>query len=247
MKNPQDWKPTKYIFRKNKLIASRNSDEVAVSSRMISDLTAEFYQTNLKEHAKGKLLDLGCGKVPLYAAYKNFVTDNICVDWSNSLHKNPHLDFECNLNERLPFQDEDVDTIILSDVLEHLPEPQKLWFEMNRILKRNGKVLMNIPFFYWLHEEPFDYYRYTEFALRRFAEVSGFRVIYLSNSGGFFEIITDIFSKISVKIPLAGNLIASCLQKINSVILKTSIGKKIAAKTGKKFPLSYFMIAEKIK
>lgn len=247
MKNFQQWKPTKYIFRKGKLIASRNPAEVSVSSLMISDLTAEFYQKNFKEHAKGKLLDLGCGKVPLYAAYKDFITENICVDWANSLHKNPHLDFECNLTKPLPFPNDEFDTIILSDVLEHIPNPEKLWLEMNRILKQNGKILMNVPFFYWLHEEPFDYYRYTEFALRRFAETSGFKVIYFQNSAGVVEVITDLVSKVFAKFPLVGSLAASFLQKTSLLFLKTSLGKKIASKTGKKFPLSYFMIVQKIK
>ena len=37
---------------------------------------------------------IGRGKVPLYAAYREFVTENICVDWNNSIHKNEYLDYE---------------------------------------------------------------------------------------------------------------------------------------------------------
>ena len=45
----------------------------------------------------GYLLDLGCGKVPLYLIYKSHITDSICVDWGNSLHGNDYIDSECDL------------------------------------------------------------------------------------------------------------------------------------------------------
>ena len=78
----------------------------------------------------------------------------------------------------LPFGDSEFDTIILSDVLEHIPVPEHLWKEMARILSRNGKIIMNVPFYYCLHEAPHDCSRYTEFALRRFVEMSGLRLFY---------------------------------------------------------------------
>jgi len=66
------------------------------------DLIAKVYDENVKRFVKGKLLDLGCGKVPLYIAYKNYITDNICVDWENTLHRNPHIDHYCDLTKALP-------------------------------------------------------------------------------------------------------------------------------------------------
>ena len=96
------------------------------------------------------------------------MTDNICVVLENTLHKSEYLDFECDMKKVLPFMDGELDTIILSDVLEQIPQPEHLWKEMSRILSIGGKIIMNVPFYYWLHEGPHDYYRYTEFALRRF-------------------------------------------------------------------------------
>ena len=109
MKSKEIWKPSKYIYHKNKLIASRDRKEVGVGSRLIADLVANAYEENLKKHAKGQLLDLGCGHVPLYAAYKNYITKNICVDWENTTHKNVYLDFVCDITKPLPFSDEEFD------------------------------------------------------------------------------------------------------------------------------------------
>ena len=123
MREVQKWAPSKYVFRNGRLSASRNPEEVGVGSRLITDLVAGYYQNNLPLHANGRLLDLGCGRVPLYELYRNHVTDTICVDWKNAFHNSTHLDLESDLSKRLPFEDEEFDTIILSDVLEHIQIP----------------------------------------------------------------------------------------------------------------------------
>src|SRR5687768_10517654 len=134
MRNVDKWLPTKYVMRKGKLIGSRNRSMLSVSSRLMADLTASFYQHYIPIHARGNLADLGCGNVPLYETYKSFTTANTCVDWSNSTHKNQYLDVECDLNKPLPLESDSFDTIIISDVLEHIANPELIWAEMARIL-----------------------------------------------------------------------------------------------------------------
>jgi len=241
MNNKENWKPTKYIYKKGRLIASRDKKEVGIGSRLLADIIAEFYDTNLKKYAKGKLLDLGCGKVPLYHAYKDYVSDNICVDWK----MNNYLDFEHNLSKPLPFPDNEFDTIILSDVLEHIYRPELLWKEMYRILSPHGKIIMNVPFFYWIHAYPYDFHRYTEFALKQYVEDSRFKLILLERIGGIPEILTDIFAKTTMTIPLIGKSLSTFAQFITKLFVKTSIGKRISQKTSRLFPLGYFLIAEK--
>jgi SAM-dependent methyltransferase len=245
MKNRDKWKPSKYVYKKGKLIASRNPKEVGISSRLIADLVAGVYDENLRHYAKGRLLDLGCGRVPLYAAYRDFVTDNVCVDWENTIHKNDYLDLVCDLTKRLPFPDREFDTIILSDVLEHIPEPELLWREMGRVLAAGGRIIMNVPFFYWLHENPHDYYRYTEFALRRFVENAGMKVLRLSALGGAPEIMADIFAKNCLRLPEIGRSLAKFVQWLTLTMVRTGWGKKVSRLTGGKFPFAYFLIAEK--
>ena len=245
MQNQDKWKPSKFTYNKGKLTASKDVKEVSIGSRLNVALIADFYHSNLEQHAKGKLLDLGCGKVPLYAAYKAFITDNICVDWANTFHKNEYLDYELDLTKKLPFNDKEFDTIILSDVLEHIPVPELLWQEMTRILTTNGKIIMNVPFYYWLHEQPHDYYRYTEFALRRFADNAGLKLIQLEPVGGAPEIMADIFAKNIVRLPKLGRSFALISQWLALRFVRTKLGKKISAATSKNFPLGYFLVVEK--
>ena len=246
MKNRDTWQPSKFIYKHGRLIASRDPGEVGVGSRLISDLIAEIYSNNLKHHANGYLLDLGCGKVPLFHAYRDYISDNLCVDWSSTLHESEHLDIEHDLTKPLPFKDEVFDTIILSDVLEHLPHPETLFKEMSRVLSREGKIIMNVPFFYRLHEQPNDYYRYTEFALRRFVEISGLKLIQIDSIGGVPEIMTDLFAKTILRVPKLGRLLSSFSQYVTAFFIKTRIGKKISDGTKNNFPLGYFLVAQKI-
>jgi hypothetical protein len=116
---------------------------------------------------------------------------------------------------------------------------------MARILSRNGKIIMNVPFVYWLHEQPHDYYRYTEFALRRFVEISGLRLIQLRSIGGAPEILADVLAKNILRLPMLGPRVALFIQWCAWAFIKTSIGKRVSAGTSRLFPLGYFLIAEK--
>ena len=245
MKNSDKWQPSKFVLNKGRLIASRDMNEIGIQSRLTGDYTANFYYENIKIYAKGKLLDLGCGKVPLYHIYKEYTTENVCVDWENTLHKNEYLDFECDLTKKLPFEDGEFDTIILSDVLEHIPNPLELWKEMARILAAKGKIIINVPFYHWIHEAPHDYYRYTEFALRRFVENSNLKLVKLERMGGVPEIIAILLAKHFLWKPLLGVPLSIGIEFITKIFVRTDLGKKISEKSSEACPLAYFFIAEK--
>lgn len=245
MKNKDTWKPSKYVYRKGRLRASRDPAEVGAGSRLVAELTADFYGVSLPRYAKGRLIDLGCGSVPLYEAYRTHITDAVCVDWPNSKHRNEHSDIEHDLTRPLPFRDGEFDTLIASDVLEHLPEPEKFWREMYRIAAHGGTVIMNVPFYYPLHEEPHDYYRYTEHALRRFAGGTGFRVLLLKPVGGSPEIMADLLAKHAQFIPLVGRPLALAVQFAARAFVRTRAGKRLSERTGARAPFGYFLIARK--
>ena len=247
MKNKENWKPTKFIQHKGKLRASRDEKQVSYSSRLVADITAKFYDRVIREYAKGYLLDLGCGKVPFYETYVSFISDNFCVDWENSIHKNEFIDMVADLNMPIDIEDNCFDTIILSDVLEHIKEPKLLWSEMARILKEGGTLIMNVPFFYWLHEEPHDYYRYTKHSLTAMAKESGFEIIEIKSLGGAPEILTDIVAKTIHIIPIAGKFISILIQNITWLLINMKIGNKVSRATRDSFPIAYGLVAKKVK
>jgi SAM-dependent methyltransferase len=245
MKNQEQWAPSKFVQHNGRWVASRAMREVAPGDRLIADLVVALYDTYLPQYARGRLVDLGCGQVPLFGIYQPHVSDVTCVDWGNSPHRTNHLDYECDLTQPLPFAPGEYDTILLSDVLEHIPEPEQLWQEMSRILSPGGTVLLNVPFYFRVHEEPYDFYRYTEFALSRFAERAGFEVLLLEPVGGTPEIFADLLGKHLRFVPLIGVALVTAVHAITRAFVRTSIGRRASAKTGRMFPLGYFMIARK--
>lgn len=245
MRNAETWKETKYVLRNGQLLSSDDPAEVSVGSRLIANLVAARYFAALKSHASGRLLDLGCGKAPLYGVYKTLASEVTCVDWGNSLHQTTYLDKEADLTKPIDLPDQAFDTIILSDVLEHIPVPLDLCREIARLLAPGGKLIMNVPFFYPLHETPYDFYRYTEFALRRFMELSHMKVIQLEPIGGAVEIISDIMSKNMMKLPVLGVSTPRLTQAAAWWFARTSLGAKVLKKTSTQFPLGYFMVAER--
>jgi SAM-dependent methyltransferase len=245
MKHAERWLPTKFVSIRGRLRASRDGGNVGLGSRLIADLTAERYQVAIERYAHGRLLDLGCGNVPLYGTYKDRVDEVVCVDWENSYHESEHLDFHCDLTKDLPLGDDEFDTLILSDVLEHIPQPELLWREMCRVLRPGGYLLMNVPFYYWIHEEPFDFHRYTEFALRRFVKLVGMHLVSLEAVGGIPEILADITAKSASYVPVIGGVAARLIQWMGGSLRKTAMGKKVSQRTSKRFPIGYFLIAEK--
>ena len=72
--------------------------------------------------------------------------------------------------KHLPFRDASVDTVLSTEVLEHVPRPELLVREMARVVKPGGKLLITVPFIQPLHELPSDYFRFTPSSLRAFAE-----------------------------------------------------------------------------
>jgi SAM-dependent methyltransferase len=246
VKNKESWKPSKFVYRNGRLSASRDPREVNPSSRLMAGAIAAMYEQHLPTHARGRLIDLGCGDVPLFGAYAAYVADVVCVDWGNTAHKNQYLDYECDLSQPLPFADAEFDTLILSDVLEHIATPDSLWGEIARILKPNGIAFVNTPFYYWLHEEPHDYHRYTCFALQRLAERAGFEVILLKALGGSPEVFADLLAKHFIRIPLAGRACAVALQEATRLFVRTKIGRRMSEYSAAKFPFGYFMLARKL-
>jgi SAM-dependent methyltransferase len=241
MKNAERWRPTKFVLRNGGWRSSRDPGEVGVGSRLITDAVARCYGKELPRHARGRLLDLGCGAVPLYGAYRALVDEVICVDWAAG----EHVDQACDLAEPLPFEDASFDTIILSDVLEHVPDPALLWRQMTRVLRPGGRIVMNVPFFYWLHAHPHDYYRYTRFALERFVSLNGLQLLALRPLGGVLEVLADLLAKILDKLPVAGGLLAHSLQAAVAAFGRTRTGAHMAEVSARHFPLAYFLVAQR--
>lgn len=95
------------------------------------------------------------------------------------------VDYVCSL-ESIPVEAQRFDLVLLTQVLEHLPDPLAVLKELHRVLVPGGALWLTAPLFYPEHEEPYDFYRYTQFAHRRLLEDAGFQVERLEWLDGYF-------------------------------------------------------------
>ena len=61
----------------------------------------------------------------------------------------------------LPFKNQTFDVVICQAVLEHVRQPSVVIKEIQRVLRLNGTIYVEIPFLQGYHADPTDYYRFT--------------------------------------------------------------------------------------
>ena len=149
----------------------------------------------------GKTLDVGCGTKP-YKKYFNS-SEYIGLEVENTINKEEKkVDVFYN-GDKIPYEEKEFDSVISSQVLEHVFEPQQFLCEINRVLKSNGKLLLTVPFIWDEHEQPFDYGRYSSFGLKDLLEKNGFKIIRhiksLNDISAVFQLFNAYFYKVSVK------------------------------------------------
>jgi len=112
-----------------------------------------------ERYAKGKevkLLDIGCAdgkKVLKFLGREEFkeITyvglDSVYWDEDKNLRPKSSAKriFVYGDACHLPFKDNDFDLVILSHVFEHIENSEKLCFEINRVAKKEGKILIIVP------------------------------------------------------------------------------------------------------
>lgn len=122
-----------------------------------------------------RVLDVGAGEQPYRELFShvNYMTS----DWANSVHPGArHVDFVAPA-DNLPIPDCSFDAVISTQVLEHVAEPADVLREMHRVLVPGGRIYITLPLAWELHEEPFDFYRYTRYGISHLLRVTGFTQI----------------------------------------------------------------------
>lgn len=148
--------------------------------------------SELAPHLEGKLLDFGCGAKPYQSLFE--VDEYIGLDYDGEGHS--HRDENIELfydGKTIPLEEDSVDSIFSSEVLEHIFNPEEILQEWQRVLKPGGKILITCPFAWKEHEVPNDYARYTQFALKHLFEKNGFEIIEIRKKGNFIQALLQIW------------------------------------------------------
>jgi SAM-dependent methyltransferase len=157
--------------------------------------------SKMAPHLSGRLLDVGCGKMPYRELFNVDKYIGLEIDTPRS-----RLTSQANFFYRgndFPFDNDSFDSILCNQTLEHVFNPDVFLKEIYRVLKPGGQLLLTIPFVWDEHEQPYDYARYSSFGLAHLLRKHGFEVIDLAKSAPdvstIFQLINGYLFKISVR------------------------------------------------
>ena len=139
----------------------------------------------VSKYIKGITLDVGAGG---YDRYSGLFNCEKYIRLDRHFQSNVQIIADA---EFLPFKADSFDSIVCTQVLEHLRKPYKTLREMQRVLKEEGHILLTVPQTNELHEEPNDFYRYTKYGMEALLQATGFEIVHLSQRGGFFATIAQ--------------------------------------------------------
>lgn len=144
----------------------------------IRTVLGDAIRDTIREWGHGLVLDIGCATKPYGDAVADVGTGHIGVDYPGTLHDTRAIDVYA-VADRLPFAAESVDTVLCTEVLEHLETPAEAVREAFETLRGGGVAIFTCPFIWHIHEEPRDFFRYSPYGLRWLFENAGFEVVSL--------------------------------------------------------------------
>lgn len=153
----------------------------------------KFFMTQTREiilhslaFVKGDILDFGAGSMK----YKKYLAPRGTRYVAFDMVAGQNIDMVGDAHHP-PFQDKSFDTIIMTQVLEHIAHPEIIFKELFRMLRSSGHCVITAPFLIPYHADPHDYYRYTPEGLALLAKGAGFDIVESGPYGGLFTVISE--------------------------------------------------------
>jgi SAM-dependent methyltransferase len=188
-----------------------------------------FFEEHLRREDTNKILcDLATGTSPYRELTETFER-TVGVDFLPYTY----VQVVADVTQPLPFKDASFDIVLFSEVLEHVPNPELVLSEIARILKPGGYCLGSVPFLHPIHYQPYDFYRYTNFALERLFAGAGFtqsEIIPLGLPMDVMKIFQDrFFNHYATQTVFSGNaylnraahVLLRVVRKIHHMLFKT--------------------------
>ncbi|MEX5215252.1 MAG: methyltransferase domain-containing protein [Nitrospiraceae bacterium] len=150
----------------------------------------EFYMHHAAQLKPGsRVLDLGGQKAPKRGRF-DIERYDVRVRYANlSAAHRPDVQTDASA---LPFKEESFDAVICAEMVEHVADPMRVMHEVHRVLRRRGILLMTVPFLFPIHEDPYDYCRYTDHYWRENLERIGFEDMAIEAQGLFWSVVVDM-------------------------------------------------------
>ncbi len=141
----------------------------------------------LSEYINGNTLDFGAGS----AKYKSIIIPHTKSYTSFDMIPGEHIDIVGDALKP-PFQDASFDTVVSTQMLEHVEKPWVVVHEMGRILKPGGICIVTAPFLVPYHADPHDFFRYTTQGMESLFKNEGFSIIESGSYGNAPSVLAEM-------------------------------------------------------
>lgn len=190
---------------------------------------------------KGVVFDIGGRDRGKFKSPKNSVKKWIVADIEESRKPDIVLDV-CNMNG---IKNESIDVINALELFEHVKEPEQGLQECYRILKKNGCIIISMPFLYPIHADPCDFQRWTRQRWEQTLQTIGFKNQNIISMGGFFTILADMLKSLNMSMGLIkyfGLLFYPIIDIMVNLDKSDAVKKN---QTLNRYTTGYFIIAHK--
>jgi SAM-dependent methyltransferase len=172
------------------------------------------------------VLDVGCGSQPLRQALEDKGYKYVGLDTQQN--QDCSVDIVSPIDALLqPVEPEQFDLIICTEVLEHVADWDGAFKNMHSLLVSGGKLFITCPHFYNLHEEPYDFWRPTPYAIKHFCEKYGFQIIHLEQAGNEWDVLGTLLG--SFHISTMNNSLSNKILRSVVVIVRRLIYKLLVS------------------
>jgi SAM-dependent methyltransferase len=143
---------------------------------------------------RGVCLDIGSGDDAIEHGLGDHALSIIKLDYpTTSARYSKKPDIYADV-QQLPIGSGSADAVIFFEVIEHVPNDETALQEIARSLKTSGLLFLSAPFLYPLHDQPFDFRRYTSHGLRQLLEKRGFEVVEIRQHGNSITTVMQLIN-----------------------------------------------------
>ena len=212
-------------------------------SRKNLDKFIDYYISRISNELDGidslKVLNVGAGgTVETYLKTKfNFVR-SIDVD----VNREPDQVIDvCDIDQLkdLTFTPQ---LICMFEVLEHTKNPINAIQNLYEIIEENSYVMLSTPFIFHIHDEPYDFFRFTKYGLEILFQ--NFKEVVIKPRNGWFETILVLFVRLRMERNILSKMIGNLFILIYFLLTPITYLLQSIIKS-EKITTGYFVYAKK--
>ena len=139
-------------------------------------ITSVLIKEALSKKSYQNWIDVGCGSTPYKTLFRNHKYTGIDIERKGFGQAQKLVDKFYD-GRKIPFDNELFDGALCTQVLGVCDDEKLLMSEINRVIKKDGYLVVSTPFIYREVEKPYDFRRFTSYGIEKLLIANNFQII----------------------------------------------------------------------